>query len=422
MPTALEALTDPHWLKSFGRHLWAHFRQDRSFESAGALSYTTLLALVPLTTVVIGVISAFPVFDAGVEQLQDFIFENFVPAAGDVVQDYVDQFVQRSAGLTGAGSLFLVLTAILLMGTIEKSLNRIWRVDRPRSPASRLVVYWAVLTLGPLLMGASVGMTSYLATLQALAPEFVRGWLQGALLALAPFVVALMAFTLLFTVVPNRRVKFRHALAGAAFSAVAFEASKRGFVFYLSNFPTYERLYGALATIPIFLVWIYVTWVVILLGASVSASLTTFNYRRAHWRWNPRHHLLLVMRLIDHLAEAQQHGEGRSSAELLAREEAMTDSELQNLLDRLCEAGLVHRDESGDWFLSVDLADITLGDLYRHMAMVLPVAESEPIPEPGHGDQGLREALHEIAESSGPVFDRPLKSLLTPRVAPRNGT
>ena len=226
MPTALEALADPRWLKAFGRHLWAHFRQDRSFESAGALSYTTLLALVPLTAVVIGVISAFPVFDAGVEQLQDFIFDNFVPAAGDVVQNYIDQFVARSAGLTGAGSLFLVVTAILLMGTIEKSLNRIWRVDRPRSPTSRLIVYWAVLTLGPLLMGASVGMTSYLATLQALAPEFVRGWLQSALLALTPFVVALLAFTLLFTVVPNRRVKFRHALVGAAFSALAFSTCR----------------------------------------------------------------------------------------------------------------------------------------------------------------------------------------------------
>lgn len=422
MPTALEALTDPRWLKAFGWHLWAHFRQDRSFETAGALSYTTLLALVPLIAVVIGVISAFPVFDARVEQLQNFIFENFVPAAGDVVQQYIDQFVDRSAGLTGAGSLVLIVTAILLMGTIEKSLNRIWRVDRPRSPISRLIVYWATLTLGPLLIGASVGMTSYLATLQALAPEFVRGWLQGVLLAVTPFVVALMAFTLLFMVVPNRRVKFRHALAGAAFSAVTFEASKRGFVFYLSNFPTYEKLYGALATIPIFLVWIYVTWVVILLGASVAASLTTFNYRRAEWRWSPRHHLLLLMRLIDHLAAAQRRGQGCASAELLAREEAMTDDELQVLLERLDEVGLIQRDENGDWFLSVDLAEVTLGDLYRDVSLVLPVAESESFPASSSGDRRLREALNEIAEAAGPVFDRSLKSLLAERTSSHNGS
>ncbi|NKI34996.1 virulence factor BrkB family protein [Wenzhouxiangella sp. XN79A] len=400
----------------------SHFRHDRSFETAGALSYTTLLALVPLLAVVIGVISAFPVFDARVEQLQDFIFKNFVPAAGDVVQQYIDQFIERSAGLTGAGSLFLVVAALLLMGTIEKSLNRIWRVDRPRSPASRLMVYWAVLTLGPLLIGASVGITSYLATLQAFAPEFVRGWVQSALLALTPFVVALLAFTLLFSVVPNRRVRLRHALAGATFSAVAFEVSKHAFVVYLSNVPTYEKLYGALATIPIFLVWIFVTWVVILLGASVSASLTTFNYRRADWRWNPRHHLLLVMRLIDHLAAAQREGRGRSSAELLALEEAMTDDELQALFDRLDRAGWIQRDESGDWFLTADLADVTLGDLYRDVPLVLPVAESEDLPERTAGDRRLRDALNEIAAASGPVLDRSLKSLLGDRSSTHNGS
>ena len=375
----------------------------------------------PLTAVVIGVISAFPVFDERIDQLQDFIFVNFVPAAGDVVQQYIDQFVERSAELTGAGSLFLVAAAILLMGTIEKSLNRIWRVDRPRSPTGRLRVYWAGVTRGALLMVASLGMTSYLAALQ-FGPEVVRSWLQALLLALTPFVVALLAFTLLFTAVPNRRVKIRHALVGATLSAVAFELSKHGFVLYLSNFPTYEKLYGALAAIPIFLVWIFVTWVVILLGASVSASLTTFNYRRADWRWNPRHHLLLIMRLIDHLASAQRAGRGRSSADLLALEEAATDDELQVLLDRLDEAGFIQRDEGGDWFLSADLAEVTLGDLYRDVPLVLPVAESMPIPEPSDGDRRLRAALNEIAEAAGPVLDRSLKSLLAERTTSSNGS
>lgn len=414
MPTALQALTDPRWLKAFGRHLWKHFREDRCFEAAGALSYTTLLALVPLMAVVIGVISAFPVFDSGVEQLQDFIFKNFVPAAGDEVQAYIDQFVQRSAGLTGAGTLFLVITAILLMSTIEKSLNRIWRVGRARRITSRLIVYWAVLTLGPLLMGASVGLTSYLQVLPMLAPEFVRGWVHSATLALTPTLIALLAFTLIFSVVPNRRVRFHHALAGAAFSAFAFEAAKRGFVFYLSNFPTYENLYGALATIPIFLVWIYVTWTVILLGASVSASLTTFNYRRADWRWNPRHHLLLAIRLIHHLAEAQRSGRGLPSSTLLAREAAMTDGELQALMQRLDAAGLVQRDEDGDWFLCADLAEVSLGDLYAHVAFVLPVAESEPLPPVSDGDRRLRAALNEIGDSAGPVLERSLKTLVGP--------
>lgn len=411
-PTALGALADPRWLRAFGRHLWDHFRQDRCFEAAAALTYTSLLALVPLLAVILGVLSAFPVFDYAVEQLQDFIFSNFVPAAGDVIRDYIEMFVDRSAGLTGAGTLFLVVTAIILMSTIEKALNRIWRVTRLRRPSNRLVVYWAVLTLGPLLLGGSLGLTSYLAALPLLAPEFVRGPLQSVLLVVTPFLVALAAFTLIFMVVPNRHVRFRHALAGAAFSALAFEISKRGFVFYVSNFPTYEKLYGALAAIPIFLVWIYVSWVVILLGASLAASLTTFSYRRADWHWEPRLYLLLTMRVIGHLWRAQRDGRGLSSAALLEREAAATHGELQQLLDRLDRTGWVQRDDNGDWFLAIDLEEATFGELYRSMPFVLPVGETDALPEPADDDRRLIEALNEIGRTAGPVLERPLKSFV----------
>jgi len=411
-PTALGALRDPRWLRAFGTHLWQHFRQDRCLEAAGALSYTTLLALVPLMAVILGVVSAFPVFDQGVEELQDFIFSNFVPAAGDVVQEYLDRFIDRSAGLTGTGTVFLVVTALILMSTIEKTLNRIWRVEQLRRPSSRLIVYWAVLTLGPMLLGASIGLTSYLAALPLLAPEFVRGTLQWLLLVGTPFFVAMLAFTLIFAVVPNRRVQFHHALAGAAFSALAFELSKRGFVLYVSNFPTYEKLYGALAAIPLFLVWIYVSWVVILLGASVAAALTTFNYRRADWRWDERHHLLLALRLISHLWRAQLEGRGLSPARLLEREEAATDGDLQFLMARLDDADLVHQDDEGAWHLSADLDEVTLGELYRCMPLVLPLGELEDFSEQRGSDAKLLTALHEIEQTAGPLLDRPLKSFL----------
>lgn len=412
LPTTFGALRDPRWLRAFGTHLWQHFRQDRCFEAAGALSYTSLLALVPLMAVILGVLSAFPVFDYGFEQLQDFIFSNFVPAAGDVVHEYLDQFVERSAELTGTGTLFLLFTALILMSTVEKTLNRIWRVEQLRGPSSRLVVYWAVLTLGPLLLGASIGLSSYLDRLQTYTPEFVRGVLQWLLVFTTPFLVAMLAFTLIFIVVPNRQVRFHHALAGAAFSALAFELSKRGFVLYVSNFPTYEKLYGALAAIPIFLVWIYVSWVVILLGASVAAALTTFSYHRAEWRWNPRHYLLLALRLIGHLWQAQAEGKGLSSSRLLEKEAAATDNELQLLLGRLVEAGLVHQDEAGAWHLSADLEEVSLADLYRSMPLVMPIGELDEFPENRRIDAALLSALHEIEETAGPLMDRPLKSFV----------
>jgi len=414
-PSTFGALRDPRWLRAFGSHLWQHFRQDRCLEAAGALSYTSLLALVPLMAVILGVVSAFPVFDSAVEQLQDFIFANFVPAAGDVVREYLDQFIARAGQLTGTGTLFLVVAALILMSTIEKTLNRIWRVERLRRPTSRLIVYWAVLTLGPMLLGASIGLTSYLAALPLLAPEFVRGTLQWLLLVGTPFVVALLAFTLIFMVVPNRNVRFHHALAGAAFSALAFELSKRGFVLYVSNFPTYEKLYGALAAVPIFLVWIYVSWVVILLGASVAAALTTFNYRRADWRWNSRHYLLLAMRLISHLWRAQVEGRGMSSSQLLEKEAAATDGDLQLLLGRLDHADMVHQDDQGAWYLSADLDEVSLADLYRSMPLVMPIGELDDFPEPSEIDAGLMRALHEIEDSAGPLMERPLKSFLNPK-------
>ncbi len=411
-PGPLDPLLNPTWFKAFGRHLVQHFREDRSFESAAALSYTSLLALVPLMTVMLGVISAFPVFDRWADELEAYIFAHFVPAAGDIVREHLHEFVQRTTGLTGAGTVFLIATAILLMSTIERSLNRIWRVREPRRAASRLIIYWAVLTLGPLLMGASLALTSYLAALHLLAPDFVRGALQVFILNMMPFVVALIAFALIFYVVPNRRVLWRHALAGALLSAILFEFAKGGFVWYVTNFPTYERLYGALATIPLFLVWIYLSWVVVLLGASVAAALTTFNYRKADWRWNERHELLLAVRLLGHFWQAQRRGQSLSVKALLLRESAATDLQLRRILSCFQAAGYIHCDDEGDWLLSADLDEISLEELYRAGSFIIPVGELDDLPVESHWDRALIELLKPVNEASRRMRRTSVKALL----------
>ena len=409
----LEGLFDPGRLKAFSRHLWQQFREDRSFESAGALSYTSLLALVPLMAVMLGVISAFPVFDHWAGELERYIFANFVPAAGDVIHEYITDFVGRTAGLTGAGTVFLIATAILLMATIEKSLNRIWRVRTERRLANRLVIYWAVLTLGPLLVGASLVLSSYLVALPLVAPEAVRGLLQELILKLAPFMVALVAFTLVFVVVPNRRVRWHHALIGAALSALMCEWAKAGFVWYVTNFPTYERLYGALATIPLFFVWIYVSWVVVLLGASVAAALTTFNYRRADWRWSERHELLLALRLLGHFWQAQRRGEALSVGQLLSRECAASDSQLRRILGWFHDARFIHPDHDGDWLLSADLQALSLGELYRSGSFILPLGEIHALPYESYWDRALIDGLQSVDRQADALLQRPVKSLLT---------
>lgn len=376
------------------------------------MSYTSLLAVVPLMAVMLGVISAFPVFDHWANEVESYIFTNFVPAAGDAVQDHLNQFVERTAELTGAGTVFLLITALLLMSTIERSLNRIWRVARPRGIIGRLLTYWSVLTLGPLLMGASLALTSYLAAVPALAPEAVRGVLQELFLNLTPFVVSLIGFALIFLVVPNRRVLLHHALAGAFLSALLFELAKRGFVLYLTHFPTYEKLYGALAAVPIFLVWIYVSWVVVLLGASVAAALTTFNYRKSEWHWSNRHELVLALRLLGHFWHAQRQGRALSQADLLVRESAAGDSQIGRILGWFHDAGFIHPDDSGDWLLSTDLEDVTLAQLYRAGPFILPIGELQSVPVESHWDRALIDSLGPVDEAGRPVMNRSIKALL----------
>ncbi len=411
-PVWMEALRDPGWSHAFARHLWRHFAEDRSLESAAALSYTSLLALVPLMAVILGVISAFPVFDQWAAELETYIFTNFVPAAGDAVQEHLNEFVERTAGLTGAGTIFLIVTAILLMSTIERSFNRIWRVATPRRLTGRLVTYWAVLTLGPLLMGGSLALTSYLAVVPALAPELVRGMLQAFFLGITPFLVAMIGFTMVFLVVPNRRVRLRHALVGAFISALLFELAKRGFVLYVSYFPTYERLYGALAAVPIFLVWIYLSWVVVLLGASVAAALTTFNYRESDWRWTERHELLLALRMMGHFWHAQRQGRALSRSQLLSREPAARDQRICCILDWFHAAGFIRPDDEGGWLLSNDLDEVTLGDLYRSGPFVLPLGELDDLPLESFWDRALIDALRDMDRPGQQMMNRSIKSFL----------
>ncbi len=410
--TPLAALTDLPWLRAFSRHLWQQFKDDRSLESAGALSFTSLLALVPLMAVMLGVVSAFPVFDEWASDIETYIFDNFVPAAGDQIQTYLQSFVERTAGLTGAGTLFLIVTAILLMASIEKSFNRIWRVSSPRRMTSRLVTYWAVLTLGPMLMGGSLALTSYLAALPLLAPEAVRGAVQAVVLNTTPFFVALIGFALFFLVVPNRRVRIRHALAGALISAILFEAAKRGFVLYVTQFPTYERLYGALAAIPIFLVWIYVSWVVILLGASLAAALTTFNYQHRERQFEARHEFVLVLRLLGHFWQAQRRGQALSVQQLGVREPAASEEQITRLLDVLHRSRIIHPDDDGDWLLSADLGELDLAEVYRAGPFVLPLGELDALPIDSHWDRALVEGLRPIDHQAHGMMSKSVKSLL----------
>jgi membrane protein len=256
------------------------FREDRSAQTAGALTYTTLLSLVPLLTVALALSTAFPVFDRMVALLQDYALANLLPDAEGLegIAAQLDEFIGRAAQLTAIGVAILSVIALLLMLTIDDTLNRIFRVQRRRPFAQRLAMYVAVLALGPALVGASVSMTSVLVvdSLGALNLDS----LAESVLRLLPFAFTCAALTLLYLVVPNRRVALRHAFAGALLAGVAFEFAKRGFALFVTKVPTYAMIYGTFATMLFFLIWLYLSWLLVLVGATMTAMLPEYAERR----------------------------------------------------------------------------------------------------------------------------------------------
>jgi len=392
--------------RDFLSHLWQQMLEHDTFLTAAALCYTTILALVPLLAVILGVVGAFPLADDLTGRLQDFIFSNFVPAAGATVQQYIEQFVGNTSTLTGAGSLFLVLTSLLLMQSIETNMNRIWQVRSKRSISSRLVMYWSVLTLGPIMMGGSIVLSSYLSFL----PFGSKA--GGLLLKLTPFLVAAFAFTLLYLVVPNRRVQPRYAMVGALLAAMLFELAKNTFVWYVTTFPTYTKLYGALATIPIFLVWVYVAWLITLLGAVVAAALTTFHFRQSEWHWPRRLEFALVLHLLSHLWQAQQEGHGLGSDDLLRLEPAMSDDQLQRLFSELAANALVTREDSGDWLLNADLDELSIAGLYARGSWVMPVMEQAEMPDELKCDRSLAAFMASVRDHNSAYLQTSVKHYL----------
>ncbi len=387
-------------VKQLASHVWRHFRQDRCFEEAASLGYTSLLAIVPLLAVIFGVASAFPVFDQWTGQLQSFIFENFIPASGEQIQQYISGFLGSVSLLTLPGTFFLILTALLLMMRIEKALNRIWRVPVARSFVNRIVMYWAVLTLGPLALGAATALSAQ-PVFEALG---AGNGDTSSFRSVGIFMLTWLAFTLTFLLVPNRRVRFLHAVIGALLSAILFSIAKTGFVVFVGR-ASFNVIYGALATIPIFLFWLYLVWMVVLLGASLAASLTTFSDRRSDWRWPWEWEFLLAYRLVGHLWEAQRDGRPLSQEDLLLAEEGVGESLLQSLLGQFMQAGIVTRDQHDDWILTRDLDHFSLLDLYQAGHYHLPLGREPEVPSKGEWDRAFLDAT----EVNNLQLERPLK-------------
>ena len=285
-----------NWIKSIKKNqqsqtIW-HFclffinriLKEQIHITAGYLSYVTLMSLVPLIVVMLSVMTAFPIFTDIKEIIENFVYQNFMPAAGDVVKEHITGFVTNASEMSAIAISFLFLFALLLISAIDTSLNKIWRVTTKRRIVTAFSMYWMVLTLGPVLMGSSIAATSYIVSLISIGNYDVFGLTNIALRAL-PIFASIGAFLILYMVVPNKVVPLKHALFGATLAALLFEVAKKGFAFYITQLPSYEAIYGALAGIPILFLWVYLSWLVVLFGALFTVSLENFKpevHQREH--------------------------------------------------------------------------------------------------------------------------------------------
>lgn len=257
----------------FARAALARFREERGFVIAASLSYTTLLALVPLLAISLSVLSAVPAFDAIEGRLVGEALSYIAPHAGVDVQTYLDRFVANTSNLTALGIVWLAVTAMMLLSTIEAGFNAIWRVDSPRPLIKRLIAYLITLTLGPLLLGAGLSLSTVIFAAGNFSALGIGSAVPlGGLVRALPFVFAAVGLFVFYLALPHRRVEWRHALLGGVIAALLFEGLKILFGLYVSRVSTFESVYGSLSALPVFLIWMYLGWAVVLLGAAIAAA------------------------------------------------------------------------------------------------------------------------------------------------------
>ncbi|OIN93503.1 MAG: hypothetical protein AUJ20_04005 [Comamonadaceae bacterium CG1_02_60_18] len=377
----------PHWLEAFFQELrrfpWrntAHtlrerFREDHLGLTASSLTFTTTIALVPLFTVVLAVFTAFPMFAKLQGVLQQWLVQSLVPDnIARQVLGYLTQFAGKASRLGGVGVMVLFVTALALILTIDRTLNAIWRVRQPRPLGQRVLVYWALVTLGPLLLAASLSLTSYVLSASRGLVGALPGSVQWLLDALQ-FLLLTWGMAALYRYVPNTRVRWSHAWAGGLFVSIGFELAKQLLVLYLSKVPTYSVLYGAFATVPILLIWIYVGWVIVLLGAVIAAylpSLLAGVRRRPHAHgW----HFMLALEILaalDRVAGTPARGSSLEGLDAGLRVDSLQLEPVLETLAALDWVGQLQEDratEGARWVLLVNPDQQTLGPLAERLLL-----------------------------------------------------
>lgn len=405
----MDARTTAWQVWGFLRFAARRGRDDGISRMAGSLAFTSLLSLVPLFAIALAMLAAFPAFDSVRQDLVSWSFRTFAPTIGEVVQLQINRFIDNAGRLSAVGILSLVVTAIMLLVTIEGTMNAIFRVAKARSPLSKLLVYWTALTLGPLLMGAALSLQGYVTAWS----RWSVGKALTPLLALPlPTILTTLAFAVMFAAVPNRRVAVRDALWGAVAAALLFASLRWGFGLYITSSRTYASLYGAVAVLPVFLLWTYLSWLAILVGAEITAALPEWRSGQhlSTGPSRPGRRLALALEILDILhARARQGSGGASRRELLARTSAH-EREMMRLLVQLHGAGFTAPTLRRKVVLARDLDVTTLADLITALDLDIDLdASTAEAPWRAKVD-GL---IQQARSQSQPILTVKLRDILT---------
>ncbi len=362
------------------RYIGQRFSQDSCPSIAAALSYNSLLALVPLLAIGLAMFAAFPAFSTIREDMLKALFENVAPSIGTSVQHYLQTFIENAGKTTGVGVVGLGVTSVLLFNTIQTAFDRIWGVSRGRATINRLIIYWALITLGPMLFGASFSISGYVfAKMQTVGTYGISTGLR-LVSAIMPFLLEAFGFAVFYRLIPSRYVRLSDAATGAFFAALLFELLKHGFGLYLYYVPTYQAVYGAIALLPVFLLWMYLVWLIVLVGAEITAALPEWRAGRRSVGGGIRRSdtFALALGVLQQLSGAAQHGTGMRLMQL-QRELRADPGRLLSTLEALKAASILTHGDNDRWHLSRDLRSLSFYDLCRQLGLIL----SDPTDDPG---------------------------------------
>lgn len=368
-----------YWLK-LAVYIQRHYLADGCSHSAAALTYMSLFALVPLLTVMYAILSAVPAFQEVGLQIQSIIFDNFVPSTGQEVETYLKDFSVQARKLTGVGVGFLGITAILMLKNIEKTFNSIWKTRDNRRGLSSFLLYWAILSLGPLCIGLALGINTYLVSLKVIFDQVDVIGIGPYILRLTPYLLTSAAFTLVFAAVPNCRVPIKHAFIGGLVTALVFEVAKQLFTSIVAN-TSYQNIYGTFAALPLFLLWIYLSWLIVLAGAELVHAISGFN-ALGDENYSDMVLTLAVLELL-----WRRYKNGHTVAEFyilqqpwLFKQHSISADRWTPIRNKLINAGLLRIADNGQFIIGRDLSLYSLWDLSRLLGYN-PEFSSEAIDE-----------------------------------------